>query len=315
MFELEHMGWSEKYRPTLVEDCILPSSTRKMAQGFLKSGKLPNLLLSGPAGTGKTTLGKAMCHELGYEVLMINGSNEGRLIDTLRTKISQFASTVSFDGSHKCVIIDEADYMTMDSVQPALRNFIDEFSINCTFILTCNFPNRLMEPIHSRCTQIDFSIPQKEIPELTKEIYLRIVTILNDNNVEYDKIALGKIVKKYFPDFRKTLVELQRIAATGKIDAESIAVVESGGIDEVIGFLKEKDFTNMRKWVAATPNLEMTALCRKLYDRANQFVINDSLPQLVLHLADYQYKDNFVADKEINIVALLTQIMMDCQSK
>lgn len=315
MFELSHLTWAEKYRPMVVEDCILPKNTKKMAEGFLKQAVLPNLLFSGPAGTGKTTLAKAMCNELGYEVMVINGSNEGRLIDTLRTKITQFASTMSFDGVRKCVIIDEADYLTLESVQPALRNFIDEFSINCTFILTCNFPNRLIEPIHSRCTQIDFTIPANEIDELTKNIFKRIVGILNENQVTYDKMAVAKIIKKCFPDFRKTLGELQRISAIGSIDLETIAVVESGGIDDLITILKSADFTAMRKWVASTPNLELTSLCRKLYDRATTFVPNSSLPQLVLHLADYQYKDFFVADKEINIAAMLTAIMTECEMK
>lgn len=265
--------------------------------------------------THNTTLAKALCSELGYEVMVINGSNEGRLIDTLRTKITQFASTYSFDGCRKCVIIDEADYLTMESVQPALRNFIDEFTINCTFILTCNFPNRLMEPIHSRCTNIDFTIPNDETQSLVKEMFVRTASILDENNVDYDKVALGKIIKKTFPDFRKCLGTVQRLSATGKIDVETLNALEAGGIDDLIGFLKEKDFTGMRKWVASTPNLEMTSLCRKIYDKANTFIINDSLPQLVLHLADYQYKDNFVADKEINVVALLTQIMMDCETK
>lgn len=312
---LEHAVWSEKYRPKLVNDCILPKNTKKAALGFLKRGELPNLLLSGPAGTGKTTLAKSLCNELGYEVMVINGSNEGRLIDTLRTKITQFASTYSFDDTRKCVIIDEADYLTMDSVQPALRNFIDEFSVNCTFILTCNFPNRLMEPIHSRCTNIDFTIPADEQQNLVKEMFLRTSSILDDNEIEYDKISLGKIVKKHFPDFRKVINTVQRLAAIGKIDSDTINAIESGGIDDLITILKEKNFSGMRKWVASTPNLEMTALCRKIYDKANTFIVNDSIPQLVLHLADYQYKDNFVADKEINVVALLTQIMMDCETK
>lgn len=315
MFELSHMVWSEKYRPNRVEDCILPKTTKKMIQGFLKSGQLPNMILSGPAGTGKSTCALAICAELGYEVMMINGSNEGRLIDTLRTKIAQFASTMSFDGARKCVIIDEADFMSTESVQPALRNFIDEFTVNCTFILTCNFPNRIMEPIHSRCIDIDFAIPTNESDELTKQIFKRIITILTDNNVTYDKMSVGKIVKKYFPDFRKTLNELQRVASTGVIDAVSLASIESGGIDDLIQLLKDKDFTNMRKWVATSPNLETTALCRKIYDKANTFIKNDSLPQLVLTLADYQYKDCFVADKEINIAAMLTSIMMECETK
>lgn len=315
MFELSHMVWSEKYRPNRVEDCILPKTTKKMIQGFLKSGKLPNIILSGPAGTGKSTVALAICAELGYEVMMINGSNEGRLIDTLRTKIAQFASTMSFDGARKCVIIDEADYMSSESVQPALRNFIDEFTVNCTFILTCNFPNRLMEPLHSRCTGIDFTIPSNELDELTKQIFKRIITILTDNNVTYDKVAVAKIIKKHFPDFRRTLNELQRVASTGVIDAESLASIESGGIEDLIKLLQDKDFTNMRKWVAESPNLETTALCRKLYNKANTFIKNDSLPQLVLTLADYQYKDCFVADKEINIAAMLTSIMMECETK
>lgn len=310
------MGWADKYRPTTVDECILPKSIKKMAQGYVKSGKLQHLLFAGPAGTGKTTLAKALCNELGYEVMVINGSNEGRLIDTLRTKITQFASTVSFDGSPKCVIIDEADYLNPESVQPALRNFMDEFAINCTFILTCNFPNRLMEPLRSRCGDtVDFTIPNSEINELTTQIYKRIVGILQDNQVTYDKVVVGKVIKQNFPDFRKTLVKLQKLAATGAIDSESFASAEAGGIDDLIEILKTKNFTNMRKWVASTPNLELTSLSRKIYDKATTFIANDSLPQLVLHLADYQYKDVFVSDKEINIVAMLTHVMMDCEMK
>lgn len=315
MFEFIHHAWSEKYRPQTIADCILPKNTNLMLTGFLNNKQLPNLLLYGPPGTGKTSSAKALCNELGYDVLVINGSNEGRLIDTLRTTIVQFASTVSFDGNRKCVIIDESDYMTTESVQPALRNFIDEFSVNCTFILTCNFPNRLIEPLHSRCASIDFTIPQNENDDLLKKVVIRVFDILKENNITYDKVTVGKIVKKFFPDFRRTLNELQQLSAIGPINADSITQLDNSGIDKLIEILRTRDFTNMRKWVASTPNIDISSISKKLYNTAHNFMTVESIPQLVLHLADYQYKDYFVADKEINLAAMLLMIMTDCDMK
>lgn len=265
--------------------------------------------------THNTTLAKAICNELDYDYLMINGSNEGRLIDTLRNTITQFASTVSFEGKRKCVIIDEADYMTTESVQPAFRNFMDEFSKNCTFILTCNFPNRIIDPIHSRCASIDFTIPQNEQDALLKQVVMRIFGILKDNNVTYDKVSVGKIVKKFFPDFRRTLNELQQLSAIGPITPDSITALDTSNIDDLVNILKAQNFTDMRKWVASTPNIDISGVCKKLYNNATNFMKTESIPQLVLHLADYQYKDYFVADKEINLAAMLLMIMSDCEFK
>lgn len=315
MFEFIHHVWSEKYRPKTIDECILPKNTKATLKGFLSKEILPNLLLHGTAGVGKTTVAKALCNELGYDVLVINGSNEGRLIDTLRTTITQFASTVSFEGNRKCIIIDEADYMTTESVQPALRNFMDEFSKNCTFILTCNFPNRIIEPLHSRCANIDFTIPNNENDSLLKQVVLRVFDILKDNNITFDKVSVGKIVKKFFPDFRRTLNELQQLSAIGPINSDSITSLETSGIDDLIKILVDKNFTEMRKWVASTPNIDISTISKKLYNNAHTFMKIESIPQLVLHLADYQYKDYFVADKEINLAAMLLMIMSDCEMK
>lgn len=311
---IEHVLFVEKYRPQKVQDCILPARTLSVAQSFVDKGSIPNLLLSGPAGTGKTTLAIALCKELDYDYMVINGSNEGRLIDTLRTKVVDFASSVSFSGSRKIVILDEADYIP-DTVQAALRNFIEEFSRNCGFVLTCNFPNRIIEPLHSRTTTIDFTIPSEERPELAKKMFTRVMEILDENDITYDKKAVGAVVKQFFPDFRRTLNEIQRYASTGNIDSGILAVSGSTDISDLVKYLGEKDFKEMRRWVATTPNLEMSNLCRKLYDSAYDVCKPESIPQLVLILADYQYKHSFVADKEINIAAMCVQIMMDVEFK
>lgn len=311
---IEHVLFVEKYRPQKVQDCILPARTLSVAQSFVDKGSIPNLLLSGPAGTGKTTLAIALCKELDYDYMVINGSNEGRLIDTLRTKVVDFASSVSFTGSRKIVILDEADYIP-DTVQAALRNFIEEFSRNCGFVLTCNFPNRIIEPLHSRTTTIDFTIPSDERPELAKKMFTRVMEILDENDITYDKKAVGAVVKQFFPDFRRTLNEIQRYASTGNIDSGILTVSGSTDISDLVKYLGEKDFKEMRRWVATTPNLEMSNLCRKLYDSAYDVCKPESIPQLVLILADYQYKHSFVADKEINIAAMCVQIMMDVEFK
>lgn len=311
---IEHVLFVEKYRPQKVQDCILPSRTLSVAQSFVDKGSIPNLLLSGPAGTGKTTLAIALCKELDYDYMVINGSNEGRLIDTLRTKVVDFASSVSFSGSRKIVILDEADYIP-DTVQAALRNFIEEFSRNCGFVLTCNFPNRIIEPLHSRTTTIDFTIPSDERPELAKKMFTRVMEILDENEITYDKKAVGAVVKQFFPDFRRTLNEIQRYASTGNIDSGILTVSGSTDISDLVKYLSDKDFKQTRSWVATTPNLEMSNLCRKLYDTCYEFMAPSSIPQLVLILADYQYKHSFCADKEINIVAMLVSIMADCEFK
>lgn len=309
----EDMLFVEKYRPSKVEDCILPASTKEIAKSFVEKGSMPNLLLSGPAGTGKTTLAKALCNELGYDVMIINGSNEGRLIDTLRTKIMDFASSVSFTGARKVVILDEADYIPADTVQPALRNFMEEFHKNCGFILTCNFPNRIIEPLHSRTTGIDFTIPADERPALAKQIFTRVNNILDENNIESDKKAVMEVVKQHFPDFRRTLNEIQRYGATGRIDTGILTSATSESYDQLVGYLKSKNFREMRRWVATTASLDMASVTRKLYDSMYDVVQPQSIPQLVIDIADFQYKDSFVADKEINMVAMLTTVMMNCE--
>lgn len=309
----KHIVWSEKYRPTTVADCILPEQTAKIAAGFVTSGKIPHLLLHGSAGTGKTTLAKALCDDLNYEYKVINGSNEGRLIDTLRTTVADFASKISFEGKRKCVIIDEADYIP-DLVQAALRNFIDEFSKNCSFILTCNFPNKIMSPIHSRCVGVEFSIPEAERGALLKQVFVRVADILDTEGVTFEKPAVAAILKATFPDTRKLLNQLQKYAAYGTIDAGIIAN-NTSDVAEIVGYLKDKKWTQMRSWVAKQGSLDFEDFCRKLFSELEKVAKPDSLPQVVLTTADYQYRHFFVGDKEINAAAYLTQIMIDVEFK
>lgn len=314
MNKFTQIAWVEKYRPRTVNECILPSNTKKNMTGFVESGKIPNLLLSGSAGTGKTTSAIALCNELDYEYLLVNGSLEVNM-DALRNSISQFASTMSFDGRRKCVIIDEADHLSYDKVQPALRGFIEQFASNCSFILTCNFPNRLMDALISRSARIDFAIPTDERANLTVQMFKRVCEILSKENITFDQKAVGLVVTKHFPDFRRTLNALQLYAASGSIDAGILVNTEEAEINNLITILKEKNFREMRKWVASTPNVEMTSLCRRLYDKAYDVMVPDTIPQLVLDLADYQYRHHFVTDAEINIAAMLTTIMTNCEFK
>lgn len=310
----DYMLWVEKYRPKTIEECILPDSIKTAAQGFIDSKEMPNLLLTGPAGTGKTTLAKALCEQLGYDWYMINGSNEGRLIDTLRTKITQFATSVSFHNTRKVVILDEADSMPADTVQPALRNFIEEYHSNCGFILTCNFPNRIIEPLHSRTTVIDFTIPADQKAKLAMVMLKRVMMILDENDVQYEKSVVAEVVKQYFPDFRRTLNELQRLSSSGVIDTGALtAYSDPAQINKLVSLLKDKNFREVRKWVGNTPSLDMTHICRVLYDKMYDYVEKDSIPQLVLTLADYQYKNAFVSDKEINLMAMFTELMMEVE--
>lgn len=309
-----NMIWVERYRPRTIADCILPDRIKKVAESFVTKEQMPNLLLAGPAGTGKTTLARALCTEMGYDVMFINGSDEGRLLDTLRTKITQFASTVSFTGNKKAVIIDEADYMPGETVQPALRSFVEQFAGNCSFIFTCNFPNRLMDAIHSRCSVIDFTMSDVESRGCDQMMFKRTLGILKENNVEFDKAAVAKFVMQKSPDWRRMLNELQSYAAGGVIDS-GIFATGSVDIENLIAMLKDKNFRDMRSWVATTASLDMTILVRKLYDTMYTYVKPASIPQLVLDLADYQYKHAFSADKEITIVAMLTTIMMNAEFK
>lgn len=311
---MEQYLWVEKYRPKTISDCILPDSLKQTFQEFVNQENIPNLLLTGGPGVGKTTVAKAMLEELGADYIVINGSMNGN-IDTLRNEIKDFASTMSFTNKRKYVILDEADYLNPQSTQPALRNFMEEFSKNCGFILTCNFKNRIIEPLHSRCSVVEFSIPKTERPKVASHFFKRILNILDSENVEYDSKVVAKMVEGHFPDFRRVINELQRYSATGKIDTGVLANTGDTSVEELVGYLKLKSFTEMRKWVAQNSDIDTTSTLRKLYDFANEKMKPHSIAQLVLILADYQYKAAFVADQEINLVACMTEIMASCEFK
>ena len=306
--------WVEKYRPATVSDCILSSELKETFQQFVDQDNIPNLLLSGTAGVGKTSIAKAMLNEMGCDSIIINGSMKGN-IDTLRTEIQQYASTVSLAGGRKYVILDEADYLNPQSTQPALRNFMEEFSRNCGFILTCNFVNRIIDPLQSRCSVINFSIPKDEKPKMAADFYKRVKMILENENVQYDNKVVAEIIKRYFPDFRKVLNELQRYGASGTIDSGILARISDLSIDELITSLKNRKFPEMRNWVANNIDNDPETIYRKLYDQASQYVVDTSIPKLVLIIADYQYKNAFVADHEVNMVACLTEVMLECEFK
>ena len=307
--------WVEEFRPKRVADCILPIQIKEVFQGFVEDGKIPNLLLSGPPGVGKTTVAKAMCDEIGVDHLMINGSNEGRNIDTVRTLLQQYCSSVSMSGGRKVVIVDEADYMNAESVQPALRGFIEEFSANVSFIFTCNFRNRIIEPIHSRCSVIEFVIPKSERPPLASECLNRVKNILSEFQIEYVEQVLIELIMKHFPDMRRVLNELQRYSAGGVIDAGILAQISEVNLMELMKALKAKHFSEVRRWVTENIDNDPVKIFRKIYDRVNSFLKDSSVPQAILILADYQYKSAFVADQEINLVACLTEMMVDCEFK
>ena len=309
----EHL-WVEKYRPQSLTEAILPSQLKKDFKDVLKQGELQNMLLTGTAGTGKTTVAKALCNELNLDYIIINGSEESG-IDTLRNKIKQFASSVSLEGGYKVVILDEADYLNPQSTQPALRGFIEEFSANCRFILTCNFKNRIIEPLHSRCSVVEFAIPKDEKEAMAMEFMQRLQHILGTENVLYENEVLAELIMKYFPDFRRTINELQRYGLSGTIDSGILINVNDISVNDLMNHLKIKDFRKMRQWVANNIDIEPAAMFRKIYDNATEYVDPQSIPQLVLILADYQYKDSFVADHELNMVACLTEIMAGVQFK
>jgi len=306
--------WVEKYRPQKIDDCVLPDSLKATFKEYIEKGELPNFLFAGTAGVGKTTVAKALCNEVGAEYLMINGSEESG-IDTLRTKIKGFASTVSLTDSKKVVILDEADYLNANSTQPALRGFIEEFSNNCRFIFTANFKNRIIEPLHSRCAVIDFKIDNSEKPKVASSFYRRVVDILNSENVEFDQKVVAEVVTKHFPDFRRVLNELQRYSVSGKIDSGILVNVSEESYKQLVKLMAEKNFTEVRKWVAKNSDSDSVALFRQLYDQASTVLQPASVPQLILILADYQYKAAFVADHELNIMAALTEIMANCSFK
>jgi len=312
MLMLEEFLWTEKYRPSTIADTILPEELKQTFQQFVNQGNIPNLLLSGSAGCGKTTVARAMLEELGCDYIVINGSLNGN-IDTLRNEIMQFASSVSLMGGRKYVILDEADYLNANSTQPALRNFMEEFSKNCGFILTCNFKNRLIEPLHSRCTVIDFRIKKTDLASLAAQMMKRFAHILGAEGVEFDKLVLAELIKKHYPDWRRCINELQRYSATGKIDSGLLANITESSYKDLVRFLKDKDFTNTRKWVAENIDTDATAIFRTLYDTASVYVSKNSVPNLVLILAKYQYQAAFVADHEINLTACLTEMMIDLE--
>ena len=309
--------WVEKYRPKKISECILTEELKNTFTQFLKQKEIPNLLLSGSAGTGKTTVARALCEELGSDYIIINGSDEGRQIDTLRHKIKNFASTVSLtkEANHKVVIIDEADYMNADSVQPALRNFIETFYNNCRFIFTCNYKNKIIPALHSRCTVIDFRITNGQRVKTATAFLKRLESVLKDENIEYDKKILAELIQKYYPDFRRTINELQRYSVRGKIDSGILFSLSEANTKELIVKLKEKDFNGMRKWVIQNLDKEPSSLFSSVYEILYNHLEPKSVPQAVLIIAGYQYKSAFVADQEINMVACLTEIMAGCKFK
>ena len=310
---LEEYLWVEKYRPKTVSDTILPKSLKETFQQFVDSKNVPNLLLTGTAGVGKTTIAKAMLEELGADYIVINGSDEGRLIDTLRTKIKGFASSMSLAGGRKYVILDEADYLNAETVQPALRNFMEEYSANCGFIMTCNFSNKLIEPLRSRCSVVEFKMTASDKPKLAGEFFKRVSNILTEQGVEFDRATVAEVVKKHFPDNRRVLNELQRYSATGKIDAGILVNLSDVNMKTLMASLKAKEFSKIRKWVAQNIDGDTTQVFRSIYDNASQYIKPTSVPQVVVTLADYQYKAAFAADAEINMMAMLTELMIDCE--
>lgn len=305
---MEEYLWVEKYRPKTVDDAILPKHLKKTFKEILKTGEIPNLLFTGTAGVGKTTVAKALCNELGLDYLLVNGSEEGN-IDTLRNKIKHFASTVSLQGGYKVVILDEADYLNPQSTQPALRGFIEEFSNNCRFIMTCNFKNRIIEPLHSRCSVVEFNIAKKDMPDLCGSFMKRVGTILDGENVKYDQAVIAELIMKHMPDWRRVLNELQRYSVSGTIDTGILVSLSEVSIGNLMSAMKDKNFKKMRQWVTDNIDQEPAALFRKVYDNMAEYVEPQSIPQLVLILADYQYKNSFVADHELNMVACCTEIM------
>ena len=310
---MEHLLWTEKYRPQTVEDCILPERLKAVFQEYANQKQIPNLLLAGGAGVGKTTIAKALCNEVGCDFMVINGSDESG-IDVFRTKIKNYASSMSLAGGRKVIIIDEADYLNPNSTQPALRNAIEEFAINCSFIFTCNYKNKIIDPLHSRCAVVDFGLKNDEKQKMAAAFFKRITHILDTEKVEYDQKVIAEVVKKHFPDFRRVINELQRYSKLGKIDVGILSQIGDISISQIVKHLKEKDFASVRKW-AATTDIDSTTFFRKLYDALYDVVKPQSIPQAVIILADYQYKQAFVADQEINLVACLTQIMADVEFK
>tara|TARA_B100000900_G_scaffold396728_1_gene396287 strand:+ start:1764 stop:2705 length:942 start_codon:yes stop_codon:yes gene_type:complete len=308
--------WVEKYRPQTIEDCILPDSIKKTFKDFLNTGEIPNMLLSGPPGVGKTTVAKALCNELGADFYVINGSDEGRFLDTVRNNARNFASTVSLssEAKHKVIIIDEADN-TGNDVQLLLRAFIEEFASNCRFVFTCNYKNKILEPLHSRCAVVEFSIKGKEKQEIAAKFFQRLLYILDKEKVESDKKVLVELINKHFPDWRRVLNECQKYSVSGKIDTGILAAFSDVAVNDLLKYLKEKNFSEVRKWVVANMDNETSMLLRRIYDSLYGALVSSSIPAAVLIIAKYQYQIAFVADQEINLLAALTEIMVECEFK
>ena len=308
--------WVEKYRPKTIDECILPVGIKKTFQDFLHAGEIPNMLLSGPPGIGKTTVAKALCNQLGADYYVINGSDEGRFLDTVRNSAKNFASTVSLtsDSKHKVIIIDEADNTTSD-VQLLLRASIEEFSKNCRFIFTCNYKNKIIDPLHSRCSVVDFSVNKKDKPTIAAQFFARLNSILEEEKVEADKKVLAELINKHFPDWRRVLNECQRYSVSGKIDSGILAAFSDVAVNDLIKNLKQKNFSEVRKWVVTNMDNDTSVLLRRIYDSLYDSLEHSSIPAAVLIIAKYQYQIAFVADQEINLLAALTEIMVECEFK
>lgn len=306
--------WVEQYRPQKIDDCILPANIKKAFKGFVEKGEIPNLLLTGTAGVGKTTIAKAVCDEIGASYIVINGSDEGRFLDTVRNRVRQFATTVSLTSGapHKVVIIDEADNTTPD-VQLSLRTAVEEFHNNCRFIFTCNFQNKIIEPLHSRCTVVDFRIQKEQQQQLQGQFFLRLKQILDDNKVEYQDKVIVKLIQRYYPDWRRLINEAQRHAATGKIDTDILCDIADVNLSQLMNSLKNKEFSTVRKWVVDNIDNDPNIVMRKIYDALYENIKPKYIPEVVLILAKYQYQIAFVADQEINLLACLTEVMMSCE--
>jgi len=311
---MENFLWVEEYRPKDVGSCILPKNLKDTFTEFVESDHIPNLILSGGPGVGKTTIAKAMLDQIGATYMMINGSEESG-IDVLRTKIKNFASTVSLEGGRKYLILDEADYLNPQSTQPALRGFMEEFHKNCGFILTCNYKNRLIEPLHSRCSVIEFSIPKSEKQNLASEFMRRVISILDIEDVKYDNRVIAEVINTHFPDWRRTLNELQRYSVSGTIDAGILVNLSDVNIKQLMTCMKNKEFTNVRKWVVDNLDNDSVHLLRSVYDNLYEYVDGSTIPHCVVVLGEYQYKSAFVADQEINMMACLTEIMARAKFK